>query len=340
MKPKLLCVVSLVFGLGVGCSYEAPPRFTESQTLGGEVISAQVLNEGQEAYGFYCISCHGRDGDGRGVASSGLLVPPRDFRLAAFKFGGVTEGLPHDEDLMRLVRQGLAGTVMLPWEVPDKELHAIIQYIKTFSPPDEGWRDPEEEKGERLVVGTNPWEASATEAISRGEAVFHGKAACNTCHPTYVTKEEVKRHRHEAAPGGHPGHDHHVDPANMDIRPRAWLSLPQLTITYSRPIAGDPPCSDDPECGKGNVCRFGRCEAGLRVIPPDFTYNKIKNGTDVSRLFSVLSTGVPGTAMPAWRGAIPDKDLWALAHYVEHLATMDSGEARALRQRAQKSLEQ
>jgi mono/diheme cytochrome c family protein len=250
--------------------------------------------------------------------------------VASFKFGGVAEGLPHDEDLAYLIRHGLAGTAMLPWEVTDAQLHAIIQYIKTFSPPDEGWRDPEEEKGERLVVGESPWVGKEAAAVSRGEAVFHGKASCNTCHPTYVNKGDAIRHRREAAPGNN---------GAIELRARPWLSVPQLTVMYTRPIAGDPACTDDAACGAGNACRLGRCEEGLRVLPPDFTVNHIKNGTELSRLFGILSMGIPGTAMPAWKGTIPDKDIWALAHYVRRLAAMGSGQARALRASVRESLE-
>ena len=314
--------LALVVLMG-GCAYEAPPEFIEPQTLGGEVVSAEVLNEGQEAYGFYCISCHGRNGDGRGASAAGLTVPPRDFRVASFKFGGVAEGLPHDEELGRLIRHGLTGTAMLPWEITDRQLHAIIQYIKTFSPPDEGWRDPEEEKGERVVAGADPWAGDEVAAISRGEVVFHGKASCNTCHPTYVSKAVAIKHRRDATPGGHS--------AAVELRPQAWLPAPQLTVTYTRPIPGDPPCNDDAACGEGNTCRFGRCEEGLRIRPPDFTANRIKSGTDMPQLFSLLSVGIPGTAMPAWKGVIPEKDIWALAHYVRSLTKKGPGEVRAHR---------
>jgi mono/diheme cytochrome c family protein len=330
MRLQFVTGAAVLFGLLAACAYEAPPEFTEPQTLGGEVVSSEVLNEGQEAYAFYCLSCHGRNGDGRGISAAGLMVPPRDFRVASFKFGGVVEGLPHDEDLVRVVRHGLAGTAMLPWEVTDTKLHAIIQYIKTFSPPDEGWRDPEEEKGERVVAGPNPWEGNEKAARSRGEEVFHGKASCNTCHPTYVDKREALQYRKEASSG--------TDGA-VELRAQPWLSVPQLSVMYSRPIAGDPACSDDAACGLGNTCRFGRCEEGLRILPPDFTVNLIKNGTELPGLFSILSTGVPGTAMPAWKGTIPDKDIWALAHYVRHLATMETDKAREHRDRVRSSLE-
>src|SRR5437867_1761932 len=110
-------------------------EFREPLKLGGKVISADTLNEGQRRFMLYCRPCHGEKGDGKGPSSPGLRPPPRDFTLGTFKFGAVPGGtLPHDEDIVRIVRNGLHGTAMLAWDVPEQDLQNIIQYIKTFSP--------------------------------------------------------------------------------------------------------------------------------------------------------------------------------------------------------------
>ena len=60
------------------------------------------------------VLTHGDNGDGRGPAGIGLRPPPRDFTNPVFKFGGVAAGeLPPDSEMLRVVKNGLAGTAML-----------------------------------------------------------------------------------------------------------------------------------------------------------------------------------------------------------------------------------
>ena len=97
---------------------------------------------------------------------------------------------------------------------------------------------------------------------------------------------------------------------------------PKLSESFSRALKGDPPCDDDggETCGDGNVCRYGRCEAAISILPPDFTVNRIRSGATASEIYRVIAAGIPGTAMPQWKDSIPDEDIWAIAHYVQHLA--------------------
>ena len=58
---------------------------------------------GKSVYAEYCMACHGVDGKGNGVASKGLVPPPRNFTLGLYKFGKVVAGdLPHDEDMTHI----------------------------------------------------------------------------------------------------------------------------------------------------------------------------------------------------------------------------------------------
>ncbi len=173
----------------VACKGYRTPGFEEPQTLGGKVVPAEVLTEGQRAYVQYCRACHGDKGDGKGPAAKGMRPPPRDFTLGLFKFGAVQGGaLPHDEDLVRIVRSGLHGTAMLAWDgVPEHKVREIIQYIKTFSPR---WKD--EEPGEPVVTTADPWKGREAEGVSRGRKVYHGLAQCLSCHPAYASKAEIR----------------------------------------------------------------------------------------------------------------------------------------------------
>jgi hypothetical protein len=70
------------------------------------------------------------------------------------------------------------------------------------------------------------------------------------------------------------------------------------------------------------------------IFAPDFLAATLKNGTDPDALYRVIVSGVGGTAMPTWRGALPEEQLWALVHYVKSLAEMrGTPAADALRKR-------
>ena len=126
---NLLLILTLVFFWG--CKQE----FVEGKHFAGGVYAdAETLNLGKQVYQEYCMACHGVKGDGKGVAARGLLPPPRNLTQGLYKFGhAVDGGLPTDEDLAQIIRHGLKGSAMLPWDIGDGQLHAVIQYIKTFA---------------------------------------------------------------------------------------------------------------------------------------------------------------------------------------------------------------
>ena len=41
----------------------------------------------------------------------------------------------------------------------------------------------------------------------------------------------------------------------------------------------------------------------------------------------MIASGVGGTAMPTWRGALPEEDLWSLVHFVDSLVKLKGTDA-------------
>ncbi len=265
--------------LGACKGYSLKP-FTEPAKLGGKVVSAQQLNAGQVGYTLYCRTCHGDKGDGKGPSAPGLRPPPRDFTLGTFKFAAVPGGtLPHDDDLVRIVKSGLHGTAMLPWDVPEKTLTDIVQYLKTFSPK---WK--EEEPGEAIVPTPDPWQGKAAEAIVRGKKLYHGLAQCSGCHPAYASKAEI------------------------------YAATKELTGNASADFRDDM---------YGSILK--ESDYGVKILPPDFLRSdlrSIRDGHRTEDLYRVIASGVGGTAMPTWRGSLPEDDIWALTHYVSSLVEL------------------
>jgi hypothetical protein len=180
--------IALALAALAGCGTDNAP-FHQPMKLAGHVVSADVLNRGRVAYMQYCRSCHGDKGDGKGPAAPGLRPPPRDFTKGSFKFAGVLDQkLPRDEDLVRIVRGGLHGTAMLGWDVPDRKLDEIIQYIKTLS---DKWKE-DDAVGDPVVPAPDTWGPKRdAEAVARGKTLYHGFAQCLGCHPAYATKQEI-----------------------------------------------------------------------------------------------------------------------------------------------------
>lgn len=285
--------LSLLLALGsfvlVGCIPDHAPKITEPMVLGGVEVDVDTLNRGREGYTLYCYACHGLEGDGNGPSAYGLRPPPRSFAQATFKFAGVTEGLPHDDDLMRIVKYGLDGTAMLAWDIPDGTLNDIIQYIKTFSPEDEGYRDPDAEIGTRVTPGEDPWKGREEDAVARGNEVYHGQATCWSCHPAYAPRHEIAKAVYTFS-------------KNKTRVFRENLYRPELKESqYTVPgLDGE--------------------DYAVKLLPPDFTLHDMRSARTVGDLFRTLGSGIGGTAMPAWSGALPDEDIWAMAHYVKHLS--------------------
>jgi mono/diheme cytochrome c family protein len=239
------------------------------------------LTRGRRDYLQFCSSCHGIDGDGYGRSAQWLRPSPRDFHQANFKFTKVTKALPSDAALMRLIKRGLDGTPMLPWALSDEQLTDIIQYVKSLSPEGEGWRNPFTEVGEVVESGKDPWVEldQVNFAVETGKKLYHGTANCASCHPGYVNPNEL---------GALIGDETAV------ARPDYYL-----------PVLKD---SDYVVQGYG-----------VKIMPPDFTFHQVRAGIETRDLFETIASGIKGTAMPQWKGALSDKQIWALAHYVESL---------------------
>lgn len=186
---KWMSVIFLVSFFLVGCQTN---DFKESRTFAGnKTVSADTLNLGKTTYQEYCIQCHGKEGKGDGVTSKGMYPPPRNLTLGVYKFGDVVSGeLPHDEDFYRIIRHGLKGSAMLPWDISDERLDAVVQYIKTFAP--QTWEGKDKTLGTKYELPADPFgETYKHQAIEKGKKVYHITAACTQCHRGYESKDNI-----------------------------------------------------------------------------------------------------------------------------------------------------
>jgi mono/diheme cytochrome c family protein len=120
--------------------------------------------------------------------------------------------------------------------------------------------------------------------VARGRALYHGLAQCSSCHPSYLSKEGIDQ--------------------------------------VTRQLTGNP-ATDFRDDLYGSALK--ESDYGVKLLPPDFTRSELRSVRADHRLedlYRIIASGVGGTAMPTWRGALPEEDLWALAHYVDSLVAM------------------
>jgi mono/diheme cytochrome c family protein len=292
MTRHALVLSAAALALGACKGYVSQDFKEPLKLAGGRTISIAQLESGRDGYMQYCRPCHGEHGDGKGPASPGLRPPPRDFTAGLFKFAAVAGGsLPHDEDLVRIVRNGLHGTAMLAWEVPDRRLQDIVQYLKTFSPR---WK--EEEPGDAITASPDPWAGKQALGVERGRKLYHGLAQCLGCHPAYASRRQIDAASRELTGN-----------ATTDFRPDLY----------------------------GAVLK--ESDYGSKLLPPDFTRSELRSiraDQLAEDLYRVIASGVGGTAMPSWKGSLPEEDIWALVHYVSSLVeSKDTPAADRLLQR-------
>lgn len=111
------------------------------------------IADGKLLYEANCGNCHGGDGN----AITGAEVGRGQFRRAN-----------SDEDLVRLIRTGIAGTAMPPHGFNDTQLGTIVAFLRNISAP-----------GAAATANSN--DASGGNAV-RGQAIFEGKGQCMSCH--------------------------------------------------------------------------------------------------------------------------------------------------------------
>ena len=105
------------------------------------------LDTGARVYSATCSACHGPDGD----QVSGVELKKGQFRHAST-----------EDELARVIQNGIPGTAMPPNNVTSQNLVALVAYLHAM-------RDF---KTKKVALGD----------ASKGRAVFEGKGGCANCH--------------------------------------------------------------------------------------------------------------------------------------------------------------
>ena len=133
--------------------------------------------KGKEIYDKRCTWCHGVDGDGAGAAKDLLNPPPRDFTSGNYKIktSSFEDMVPNDDDIYRMIRDGMPGTSMPGWSdiLKEQDMWNLVAYVKTFAnydtPP-----------AAQVDFGTRI--ASSAESIAKGRKLYEEGDRCVECH--------------------------------------------------------------------------------------------------------------------------------------------------------------
>jgi mono/diheme cytochrome c family protein len=133
---------------------------------------------GKAVYEKWCAGCHGSDGKGKGPAAEWMLPRPRDFTMALYQVRTTSTGqLPTDEDIRKVIDEGMPGTAMPGWSslLSEAERDQLVTYIKSFSAFFKNAKEPAKAMDFASAPGVSD------EGIANGKA-FYDKIECWKCH--------------------------------------------------------------------------------------------------------------------------------------------------------------
>ena len=123
-KPATVLVVTVFVVSGLALGLFSGSAATQAQEADGK--------KGEQIYGQFCWTCHGKSGDGQGPIGKTLNPPPRDFTKGEFKFGGT------DQNIFDVISNGAASMggspLMAPWGavIPEADRWALVKHIRSL----------------------------------------------------------------------------------------------------------------------------------------------------------------------------------------------------------------
>ena len=282
---------------------------------------------GRKVYDFYCYQCHGYAGDARTLASTYLNPKPRNFTLAD------AETLDHAH-MVDAVTRGRSGTAMVSFAsvVSAEEIDAVVGYIRNTFMQDErpslvyhtkanGWNNHDRyaiafpfANGE--IPLDTPWQ-QLSEEQKRGKELY--MQACISCHDRAVVKDEgvIWELRALSYPRKHYSHRMDMDSISSASPYRMHDQVPDdghLSAAQQRGAAlfqqNCAFCHGADGTGRNWIGSF------LEPHARDLTADAITQQA-TERLALVISNGLAGTSMPAWKHVLSNEQIDDVISYLK-----------------------
>lgn len=310
-----------------------PQPAVEATVSAGSTEALSQHELGRKVYNFRCYFCHGYSGDAKTLAATYLAPAPRDFTAAA------PAELPVSR-IAEVLRQGREGTAMKSFSgiLAEEELQAVAAFVARefvqhkapntrYHTAENGW--PEHQRYAAafpFARGDLPLDTPVDQLDASqlaGRQLFVG--ACISCHDRARVVEEgpawssrpLSYPRMGFVPGqpNTPPPDvvssasvyakHEVLPvvANLSQDEKRGESLFQANCAF---------CHGADGTGKNWIGQFMEPKAR------DLTQYDVRT-MPAARLHEVISEGLPGTSMPAWKSVLPPADIQAVGSYVQRV---------------------
>lgn len=306
-------------------------------------------DSGRGLYRQHCSTCHGVVGNGRGSMAALLAVYPRDYRMGKFKFKNTTRSAkPTREDLVYVIKHGVAGTSMVPAEsmVPaltDEGIEALVDYVIYLA-----WRgeferamlteggEVEFEEGESLFDPTSDkfdeqLEFANETILEIGDSWLEAEDRIKDVPdpgdiPVPATMEELRTAL--AAEGDTP-----IKRSVARGKEVFESEIAACAKCHGKEGHGDGPQQDYDDWTKDWTVRIGidpldeAAQVPLiargalpahKIEPRDFRLGLFRGGSEPEHLYRRIAAGIDGTPMPA--ATLPEEDIWNLVNFIRSLA--------------------
>jgi len=144
--------------------------------------------KGKDIYDKRCTWCHGPDGDGAGAVQDRLNPPPRDFTYGSYKIktSSFDSLAPNDDDVFRMIRDGMPGTAMPGWSdlLAEQDMWDLVAYVKFFA-----------RFGQPTIkqIDFGSQIPNSAESIEKGKQLFEKGDRCVECHGNTGKGNSTKR---------------------------------------------------------------------------------------------------------------------------------------------------
>ncbi|MBE9503935.1 MAG: c-type cytochrome [Proteobacteria bacterium] len=144
--------------------------------IGTAMAKSGNVDNGTEVYNKRCVWCHGEEGDGMGPGADRMNPPPRDFTSGMYKINttGFDDMVPNDEDIYRMIADGMPNTNMPGWSdiLSEQDMWDLVAYLKTFAGYEEEKPETQVDFGKQIP--------SSEDSLKKGAELF--KDRCSECH--------------------------------------------------------------------------------------------------------------------------------------------------------------
>lgn len=298
-----------------------------------DAFKRQRHEQGREIYNFRCYFCHGYAGDAKTLASTYLTPRPRNFRAPEAKS-------LNRETMIATVTAGREGTAMKPFSqtLSPAEIALVVDFVREefiesdrdntrYHTPENGWAGHERYRvafpfATGDIALDTPW-SSLSPQQQIGKKLFLN--TCISCHDrarvihegVIWDAEAVSYPRHRFMPGdfllppdrvsgasAFARHDIPSRVANLTEIQRAGEKLFQENCAF---------CHGADGTGKNWI--------GVFLVPHarDLTSDEVMTNMTKARLYKIITEGINGTSMPAWRHVLTQVQIEAVIAYIDRV---------------------